>query len=109
MKIRIDDKLIDYMKAHGHKDIVLYVKVGGGCCGTFPYVKARFAKKSDGNLADAGYESMDTELGKLYYLPGKVIIDEHVELLLDKMLGMTSVQVIGIQAADERLTRCNLK
>ena len=55
MKIKLDEKLIEYMKKHGHKDLVLYVKKGEGCCSaSLRMVQARFAKEGDEALTEKG-------------------------------------------------------
>lgn len=107
MNIKIEDALIEYMKQHGKKDLVLYVKVGSGCCTTsFLMAKARFVKPKDGDLIARGYEAMETEVGKLYYQPDELIFDQNAQLLMNRFFGKVVIQAMGIYAADERYTRC---
>ena len=46
-----------------------------------------------------GYELAETELGKLYYNPKQVIMNENPELGLGKFLWMPVIKMRGIRAA----------
>lgn len=108
IQIKMEDALIEYMKKHDQKDIVLYVKVGSGCCTTsFLMAKARFVKPKDRNLAERGYTCIETEVGKIYYQPDELIFEQNAQLLINRFFGKVVIQPMGIYAADERYTRCN--
>ena len=108
MKIKLDEALQTYMNAHGHKDLVLYIKKGNGCCsGSFLMAKARFAKAGDESLLNAGYETIESEMGKIYYQPDKLIFGKNPQLICDQFLGKAIIQVLDIYAADDRFNRCN--
>lgn len=115
MNIKLDENLKSYMQTHGHKDIVVYIKHGSGCCsGSFLMAKARFAKASDEKLTEDGYVAVETELGRVYYDPQKVVPEGKVEFLMERFFGKVVVQVLGMRAADERFDRavnmqCNLQ
>ena len=107
MNMKIEPELLDYMKKTGKKDILLYVKVGSSCCGgTFLMAKARFVKEKDGDLAAAGYETLETEVGKIYYQPEELHFDRNPQILINRFLGKVMLQVLDVYAADERFTRC---
>jgi len=106
MKIALDDKLQQYMKEHGHKDLVLYVKKGQGCCsGGVPMVQARFVKKEDGALEDKGYAAAETEMGKVYFEMDKIVLENNPELIYNRIFGKVVVQPIGMHVNDERFDR----
>lgn len=106
MKIRLDEKLQEYMKEHGHKDIVLYVKKGQGCCsGGVPMVQARFAKEGDETLTEQGYVVTSSELGKIYYQMERIGMEANPELIFNRIFGKVVVQPMGMHVNDARYDR----
>ena len=110
MKIKLDDKLQKYMKEHGHKDLVLYVKKGQGCCsGSLRMVQARFAKEGDEALVGQGYITVASELGVIYYEMEKIVLENHPELIFNRIFGKVVVQPMGMHVNDARYDRvCEL-
>ena len=106
MKIKLDDKLQAYMQKNGHKDLVLYVKKGQGCCsGALRMVEVRFTKDGDEALTEQGYEVATSELGKVYYEPEKVVLEAHPELIFNRIFGKVVVQPMGMHVNDARFDR----
>ena len=106
MKIKLDEKLIDYMTEKDLKDIVLYLKAGGGCCvSSYLDVKARFAKEGDQELLYMGYIIQESEMGKIYYHPEQITFGENPKLILSQFLGMTVVQAFGMRASEQNHAR----
>lgn len=103
MKIKLDEKLIEYMKKHGHKDLVLYVKKGEGCCSaSLRMVQARFAKEGDEALVEKGYVAVESDLGKIYYDMEKIVLEQHPELIFNRIFGKVVVQPMGMHVDDAR-------
>lgn len=106
MKIKLDQKLQEYMQKNGHKDLVLYVKKGQGCCsGALRMVEVRFAKEGDETLVEQGYVAVESELGKVYYEPEKVVLESHPELIFNRIFGKIVVQPMGMHVNDARFDR----
>ena len=106
MKIKLDDKLQEYMQKNGHKDLVLYVKKGQGCCsGSLRMVQARFAKAGDEALLEQGYVAVETDLGKIYYEMEKIVLESHPELIFNRIFGKVVVQPMGMHVNDARFDR----
>ena len=103
MKIQLDDKLKEYMKKNGHKDLVLYVKKGEGCCSaSLRMVKARFAKEGDENLIEKGYVAVESQLGKIYYDMEKIVLEQNPQLIFNRIFGKVVVQPMGMHVDDAR-------
>ena len=106
MKIKLDEKLKEYMEKNNHKNLVLYVKKGQGCCsGGVPMVQARFAKEEDGALEEKGYAAAETELGKVYFEMDKIVLENNPELIYNRIFGKVVVQPMGMHVNDERFDR----
>jgi len=110
MKIKLDDKLQEYMEKNGHKDLVLYVKKGQGCCsGALQMVQARFAKEGDEALLEQGYVAVETAKGKVYYEMEKIVLESHPQLIFNRIFGKVVVQPMGMHVNDTRFDRaCEL-
>lgn len=103
MKIKLDDKLKEYMKKNGHQDLVLYVKKGEGCCSaSMRLVQARFAKTGDEDLIRKGYVAVETEMGKIYYDMEKIVLEQNPKLIFNRIFGKVVVQPMGMHVNDAR-------
>lgn len=106
MKIKLDEKLQEYMKKNGHKDLVLYVKKGQGCCsGSLKMVQARFAKEGDEALTEQGYVAIESELGKIYCDMEKIVMEQYPKLIFNRIFGKVVVQPMGMHVDDARFDR----
>jgi len=99
MKIRLENKLQNYMNENGHKDLVVYVTACNTWGGPVKNVSARFAEGNEELLLNMGYETTETELGQLYYHPNQVIMSDSPQLSLGKFLWMPVIRMRGIRAA----------
>lgn len=106
MKIKLDEKLQSYMKEKGQKDLVLYVKKGQGCCSAgLRMVQARFSEGEDQVLVEQGYSVAETELGRIFYEPQKIIMEQNPKLIFNRIFGKVVIQPMGMHVNDERFDR----
>jgi len=107
MKIKLEDKLIDYMKSKNQRDLVMIAKPSkGSCCGgPFVNIKVRFATDEDQDLLLQGYVTSETELGVIYYHPEKVILGKHPKIILNQFLNMVVLQAMDIGTTEQCCVR----
>jgi len=99
MKINLEYKLQNYMNENGHKDLVLYVTTCNTWGGVSKDVTARFAEGDEELLLNMGYETTETDLGKLYYNPKHVLMNENPQLGLGKFFWFPVIKIKGIRAS----------
>ena len=103
MKIKLDEKLKVYMEKHGHRDLVLYVKKGEGCCSaSMRMVQARFAKEGDESLTEKGYVAVESELGRIYYDMEQIVLEKDPQLIFNRIFGKVVIQPMGMHVDDAR-------
>ena len=96
-------QLKEYMVKNGHKDLVLYVKKGQGCCSaSMRMVQARFAKEEDEALVEKGYVAVESELGKIYYDMERIVLEQNPELIFNRIFGKVVIQPMGMHVDDAR-------
>ena len=103
MKIKLDEKLKEYMEKHGHRDLVLYVKKGEGCCSaSMRTVQVRFAKEGDELLPEKGYVDAESDLGRIYYDMEQIVLEKDPQLIFNRIFGKVVIQPMGMHVDDSR-------